>query len=178
MAVVDSATGEIAAEGRRMHPDGFFVAEIPGRKEPFRYRLRMSSSGLTREFDDIYRFPPVLGELDLHLLAEGNHFASYRKLGAHPIVHDGIDGVAFAVWAPNAQAVSVVGDFNELGRQVRGRGVGAAAPASGRCSFPRLRPGHLTSYKYRDTRFGWRAVAAEGRPASRAGREDRRARPR
>ena len=113
LAVVDSATGEVAAEGKRMHPDGFFVAEIPGRKEPFRYRLRMSSSGLMREFDDIYRFPPVLGELDLHLLAEGNHFASYRKLGAHPIVHDGIDGVGFAVWAPNAQSVSVVGDFND-----------------------------------------------------------------
>jgi 1,4-alpha-glucan branching enzyme len=54
----------------------------------------------------------VLGELDLHLLVEGNHFASYQKLGAHPIQHDGVAGVAFAVWAPNARRVSVVGDFN------------------------------------------------------------------
>ena len=84
MAVVDSASGAVAAEGKRVHPAGFFVAAIPDRQQPFRYRLRVSGGGLAHEFDDIYRFPPVLGELDLHLLAEGNHLASYQKLGAHP----------------------------------------------------------------------------------------------
>src|SRR6185312_10865191 len=65
-----------------------------------------------REFEDIYRFPPVLGDLDMHLLAEGSHLESHRKLGAHLVTHDGVPGVAFAVWAPNARRVSVVGDFN------------------------------------------------------------------
>jgi 1,4-alpha-glucan branching enzyme len=145
MAVVESATGMIAAEGKRVHPAGLFVAEIPGRREPFRYRLRVSSGGITREFDDTYRFSPVLGELDLHLLAEGNHFASYRKLGAHPIIHDGVAGVAFAVWAPNAQAISVVGDFNDWdGRRAPMRRRGD--PGFWELFIPELRPGHL--YKY------------------------------
>jgi 1,4-alpha-glucan branching enzyme len=113
MAVVDAATGAIAGIGVRVRPEGFFVASMADRQQPFRYRLRISSGGLEHEFDDIYRFPPLLGELDLHLLGEGNHLASYRKLGAHLIVHDGVEGVAFAVWAPNARRTSVVGDFND-----------------------------------------------------------------
>jgi len=58
-------------------------------------------------------FPPTLGELDLHLAGEGRHEEIYQRLGAHPMSVEGIDGVAFAVWAPNAERVSVVGDFNE-----------------------------------------------------------------
>src|SRR5262249_9779858 len=113
MEVVDPAAGTVAGLGRRIHQSGLFVAVLADRKEPFRYRLRISSGGIEREFDDIYRFEPVLGELDLHLLGEGNHLSSYRKLGAHRIVHEGVEGVAFAVWAPNAQRASVVGDFND-----------------------------------------------------------------
>src|ERR1051325_2890753 len=95
-----------------IHPAGVFVASMPDRNAPFRYRLRVWRGGHWHEFDDIYRFPPVLGELDIHLLVEGNHLASYQKLGAHALLHDGVEGVAFAVWAPNAQRVSLVGDFN------------------------------------------------------------------
>src|SRR5258708_13169976 len=112
MAVVDSASSKVVADAERIHPAGLFVATMPERKEPFRYRLRAQLGNKWHEFDDVYRFPPVLGELDLHLLVEGNHLASYRKLGAHGIVHDGVEGIAFAVWAPNARRVSVVGDFN------------------------------------------------------------------
>ncbi|HEX5318852.1 MAG TPA: 1,4-alpha-glucan branching protein GlgB [Stellaceae bacterium] len=100
--------GEVVAEAERVHPDGFFEARI-ARKSPFPYRLRVEDG---REFEDIYRFPPVLGDLDMHLLAEGSHLESHRKLGAHLVTHDGVPGVAFAVWAPNARRVSVVGDFN------------------------------------------------------------------
>src|SRR5580704_2973873 len=103
MSVVDSANGEVVADARRVHPDGMFVAAIARRPEPFRYRLRVTRSSHQYEFEDIYRFPPVLGDLDLHLLVEGNHLASYQKLGAHTLVHDGVEGVALAVWAPNAQ---------------------------------------------------------------------------
>ena len=115
------------------------------RRELFRYRLRVRWGGHEQEFDDVYRFGPVLGELDLHLLVEGNHLASYQKLGAHPIVHEGVEGVAFAVWAPNARRVSVVGDFNDWdGRRMpmRRRHAGGLWEIF----VPGLRPGHL--YKY------------------------------
>jgi len=145
MFVIENATGEVAAEGRRIHPAGFFCAEITDRREPFRYRLRAICGSITREFDDIYRFPPVLGELDLYLLAEGNHFASYKKLGAHPILHQGAEGIAFAVWAPNARSVSVVGDFNAWdGRRMPMRLRGATG--FWELFVPGLRPGQL--YKY------------------------------
>ena len=111
MAVVDSASGVVAATGKRVHPAGLFVALMPERRDRFRYRLRARRGDQWQEFDDVYRFSPVLGELDLHLLAEGSHLASDRKLGAHPIEHDGVAGIAFAVWAPNARRVSV-----EIGR--------------------------------------------------------------
>jgi 1,4-alpha-glucan branching enzyme len=111
VAVVDAASGATVAEGELVDPAGLYVARIPGRTSWFRYRLRVKWGDVEQEFDDAYRFPPVLGALDLHLLVEGTHLDSYRKLGAHPITHDGVEGVAFAVWAPNAQRVSVVGGF-------------------------------------------------------------------
>ena len=64
------------------------------------------------ELEDPYRFPPVLSDFDLYLLGEGTHQRLYDKLGAHPMTLDGVDGVAFVVFAPNARRVSVVGDFN------------------------------------------------------------------
>jgi 1,4-alpha-glucan branching enzyme len=145
MAVVEAAGGTVVATGERVHPAGFFVARIAGRRDFFRYRLRVERGGAWHEFDDIYRFPPVLGELDLHLLAEGNHLTSYEKLGAHPIVHDGVAGTVFAVWAPNARRVSVVGDFNDWdGRRMpmRNRQAGGVWELF----VPGLAPGHL--YKY------------------------------
>ena len=145
MLVIDSATGQAAATAARIHPDGFFVATLSDREEPFRYRLRTLDGGLWHEFEDIYSFPPVLGELDIHLLVEGNHLISYRRLGAHPIAHHGIEGVAFAVWAPNAQRVSVVGDFNGWdGRRMPMRKIHAGGYWE--IFVPGLRAGHL--YKY------------------------------
>lgn len=76
------------------------------------YRLRAASDGAEWEFDDAYRFGPVLGEMDEYLLGEGTHRRLWQVLGAHLITHEGTPGVHFAVWAPNAQRVSVVGDFN------------------------------------------------------------------
>jgi 1,4-alpha-glucan branching enzyme len=143
VSVVESATGQVAAKAVQVHRDGFFVGTIPDRKEAFRYRLRVTSGGAQHEFYDVYSFRPALGEIDIHLLAEGNHLASYRKLGAHPLVHEGVEGVAFAVWAPNAHRVSVVGDFNGWdGRRMPMRNVGGFWELF----VPGLRPGHL--YKY------------------------------
>ncbi|MBX9843320.1 MAG: 1,4-alpha-glucan branching protein GlgB [Xanthobacteraceae bacterium] len=77
-----------------------------------RYPLTAQSGDNEVEYKDTYRFPPILSDLDLYLLDEGTHFQLYDKLGAHPSQFEGIDGVAFAVFAPNARRVSVVGDFN------------------------------------------------------------------
>jgi 1,4-alpha-glucan branching enzyme len=96
-----------------LHPAGLFEARFTSRKEPFPYRLEVAwRGGQVVELEDPYRFPPVLSDYDLHLLGEGTHYEAYSRLGAHPRVVDGIDGVAFAVWAPNARRVSVVGDWN------------------------------------------------------------------
>ena len=100
--VVDAQRRAVVAEAAQVHPDGLFVAELSGSTERFPYRLRARWADVTHEFDDAYRFPPVLGDLDLHLLVEGTHLDSYRKLGAHATTMEGVGGVAFAVWAPNA----------------------------------------------------------------------------
>ena len=86
---------------------------FPGRSQLFGYRLQVTdASGQVREFEDPYSFWPILSDFDLHLFSEGTHLKAYEKLGAHITEIGGTAGVAFAVWAPNARRVSVVGDFN------------------------------------------------------------------
>jgi len=90
-----------------------FAGTLDAPHGPFAYRLRITDGHGVHVRDDPYAFPPLLGDLDCHLLAEGRHWNAYDCLGAHPRVIDGIAGTAFAVWAPNAQRVSVVGPFND-----------------------------------------------------------------
>jgi 1,4-alpha-glucan branching enzyme len=110
--VIDAATGNVVAALTRIHPEGFFSGFVEGRRDRFSYRLRLRAGDFQWELEDPYQFPPILGELDEYLLGEGRHLDQYEQLGAHPRCVEGIDGVAFAVWAPNARRVSVVGDFN------------------------------------------------------------------
>jgi 1,4-alpha-glucan branching enzyme len=112
VSVIDPGTGGTVAELRKVRDEGFFVGSIDDRSAPFAYRFRVETDGLRLEVDDPYRFPPILSEQDAHLLAEGNHFKSYEKLGAHPATIEGIAGVTFAVWAPHASRVAVIGSFN------------------------------------------------------------------
>jgi 1,4-alpha-glucan branching enzyme len=98
------------SELHRIHDAGLFAGHMNGGSP--RYRLRARFGDREVQFEDPYRFPPVLSDLDLYLLGEGNHLKLYDKLGAHPMTMDGVAGVAFAVLAPNARRVSVVGDFN------------------------------------------------------------------
>ena len=89
--------------------EGLFHATLRRRVA---YRLRAQGHGAEWEFDDPFRFGPVLGEIDEYLLGEGTHKRIWQVLGAHVMVHEAVAGTHFAVWAPNAQRVSVVGDFN------------------------------------------------------------------
>ena len=92
---------------------GVFACFVPGVGVPLKYRVRFTfHGGDTWETEDPYRFPPTLGDIDLHLFGEGTHRRLWDKLGAHPCEQDGRAGVFFRVWAPNAQAVQVVGPFN------------------------------------------------------------------
>lgn len=105
----------VAMEGlalQRRHPDGFFEGLLRGRRARFAYRLTAANAQARWEIDDPYRYGPVLGPTDDHLFAEGTHQGLYARLGAHLLCHEGTNGVHFAVWAPNARRVSVVGDFN------------------------------------------------------------------
>jgi 1,4-alpha-glucan branching enzyme len=105
--------GEAPVEARRTHPSGLFEGLVPGVTLPLRYRLEVGyPDGSAVELEDPYGFLPTLGELDLHLAAQGRHEQLYEKLGAHVREMDGVVGTAFAVWAPSARSVSVVGDFN------------------------------------------------------------------
>ena len=89
-----------------------FAAFVADASMPLRYWLRfVFPDGAVWERDDPYRFLPTLGDVDLHLFNEGTHRRLWEKLGAHARVMDGVPGVSFAVWAPNARRVSVVGDF-------------------------------------------------------------------
>jgi 1,4-alpha-glucan branching enzyme len=106
-------TGDQALDMVRVHPGGLYEIDLPDRSWPFYYRFRFSfSDGNQWTVEDPYRFPPTVGDLDLHLFNEGNHLRLYDILGAHLREVDGVSGVSFAVWAPNAKRVSLLGEFN------------------------------------------------------------------
>lgn len=97
----------------RIHREGFFTAKLP-QKKVFPYSIKIKTDdGNISEFKDPYSFGQVLTDYDLHLIGEGSHYRKYEKLGAHITVINGAKGVYFAVWAPNAKNVSVIGDFNK-----------------------------------------------------------------
>ena len=109
----------------RIHDAGLFAGRVAAHDSHYRLRARYGDNEV--ELEDAYRFPPILTDLDLHLLGEGTHLELYDKLGAHPMQIEGVAGTGFVVFAPNAKRVSVVGDFNRWdGRRhamrVRGNG--------------------------------------------------------
>ena len=104
-------SGKSIGSMTRIHAGGIFEGELPARIR--RYALRVTpESGSPFDVEDAYRFPSTLGEMDLYLLGEGSDQQVFKKLGAHVTRVSGVAGTRFAVWAPNASRVSVVGDFN------------------------------------------------------------------
>jgi 1,4-alpha-glucan branching enzyme len=149
--------GEILLNGeanplpaRKMRGEGFFEATLPAANEfppaPSSYRIRFRTKhGEVSENHDAYAFPFLLSEFDLYLMGEGRHYDTYEKLGAHPKTVNGVAGVHFAVWAPSAKRVSVVGDFNGWDGRVhpmRARG------SSGIWELFIPEVGESTTYKY------------------------------
>ncbi len=124
--VVDEAHGA-PRPMRRIHPAGLFEAICPLEANGHlatappaapQYQLRaLTRSGETTTMHDPYAYPPLLTDYDLYLLGEGTHWKSYERLGAHLRTIDGVTGVNFAVWAPNAESVAVVGEFNKWDRR-------------------------------------------------------------
>lgn len=103
--------GSVVGELVQQHPDGFFAGTVSVNKQvPVRYRARRGDAEWA--VTDPYSFGPVLGPMDDYYVREGSHLRLFDKMGAHWIKHEGAQGIHFAVWAPNAQRVSVVGDFN------------------------------------------------------------------
>jgi 1,4-alpha-glucan branching enzyme len=107
--LVDGVREPMTALGGEHH--GVFEAVLASADVPA-YALAVTTPAGTFEVGDPYRFWPTLGELDLHLFGEGRHLELWRRLGAHAIEHQGVRGVAFTVWAPNARSVRVVSDAN------------------------------------------------------------------
>jgi 1,4-alpha-glucan branching enzyme len=156
-----------------IHPAGVFEAVFPGETEFFPYQLSISlPGGESRLVEDPYRFPPQLEASDLRMFAEARDYELYRKLGAHPRRYEGVEGIFFAVWAPNAETVSVVGDFNRWDMRchpLRARGDAGLWELF----IPGLKPGAVYKYAIRSQRDGYQVLkadpygfAAELRPAT------------
>ncbi len=156
----------------KCHTGGLFAAFIPEQRLPFRYRIRFTFvDGSDWESHAPYRFLPTLGDMDLYLAGEGTHHRLYERLGAHLREMDGVSGVSFAVWAPNAKRISVVGDFNNWdGRLFPMRQMGASGIWE--LFVPGLKAGTLYKYEIKTPKGDLRiktdpyAFAMELRPGS------------
>ncbi len=106
-----SLKGRALGKMERVDDRGLFEGALRGKRQPLRYRA--AGEGGEWWVTDPYSFGPVLGPVDDLLIAQGTHFRLFDKMGAHLLSHEGAEGVHFAVWAPNARQVSIVGDFND-----------------------------------------------------------------
>ncbi len=148
----EATQAEVAVEGKepflmeKCHPGGLFACFLPDQDLPVSYKVRFTfADGNQWESNAPYRFMPTLGDLDLYLAGEGTHHRLYERLGAHLHETDGVKGVSFAVWAPNARRVSVIGDFNRWdGRLFPMRQMGSSGIWE--IFVPEIGPG--TVYKY------------------------------
>ncbi|MEJ1296949.1 MAG: 1,4-alpha-glucan branching protein GlgB [Candidatus Sedimenticola sp. (ex Thyasira tokunagai)] len=152
--VIKAVIEESGAELERLDATDLFVWEGAAGEQPDRYRVRATyTDGVEHIAYDPYCFPTVLEDFDLHLFGEGSHYHAYRFLGAHPCTVNEVGGVLFAVWAPNAERVSVTGNFNQWdGRRhpMRSRG----ATGVWELFIPGLGGDELYKYEIRNRKTG------------------------
>ncbi len=110
--IVERGSGKLIAAAEKLDSRGFFAAVLPEGAPDYALSVQYSADGPSEKIEDPYRYGSHLQEMDEWLLTEGTHLRPYEALGAHPAEFDGVAGVNFAVWAPNAQRVSVIGEFN------------------------------------------------------------------
>lgn len=103
--------GQLVQALDQLHDGGVFAGPIDAKFTDYRLAVTWSDSNINL-LHDPYRFGPVLGDVDRHLLGEGAHLDIYRAMGSDAITHEGVDGTKFVLWAPNASRVSIIGDFN------------------------------------------------------------------
>jgi 1,4-alpha-glucan branching enzyme len=146
---------------KRVHAAGVFEAVFPGETVFFPYRLAIVlPDERSYEIEDPYRYPPVLTDFDLHLFGEGTHVRLYQKFGARVMEHDGATGVCFAVWAPNAERVSVIGNFNQWdGRRHAMRERGGSGVWE--LFVPGMQQGDLYKYEIKTRYQGYVAVKSD-----------------
>ncbi len=109
--VLDKPSSEILVKLEQMEQSGFFIGSLATYPENG-YKLKINWGSTQQTIEDPYRFGALIHDLDGWLLAEGKHLRPYECLGAHPACLDNVHGIVFTLWAPNAQRVSVIGDFN------------------------------------------------------------------
>ncbi len=136
--------GRIIGSMTKIHAGGIFAGELPARTRRYAFRVT-PESGNQFDIEDPYRFPSTLGEMDLYLLGEGSDQDVFRKLGSHVTRIAGVAGTRFAVWAPNASRVSVVGEFNHWDGR---RHVMRLHPGNGIWEMFIPGAGHEAKYKY------------------------------
>lgn len=112
VVVIDTESHTEVCELTCLDERGFFAAVVPKTRSFFAYQLQVFWGNESQMIEDSYRFHPMLADLDNWLLSEGSHLRPYEVLGAHFMECDGVSGVNFRLWAPNAKRVSIVGDFN------------------------------------------------------------------
>jgi len=131
------------------HETGLFDLLLEDRREVFRYRLEVRyRDGSVFTIRESYAYMPTLGDLDIHLWSEGSHERAWERLGAHQYEIDGVKGISFSVWAPNAAGVSIVGNFNDWdGRLHMLRTLGTSGIWE--TFVPELSPGIIYKYEIR-----------------------------
>jgi 1,4-alpha-glucan branching enzyme len=149
-SAVELITANAVTPMPRRDPAGLFEARAPltGGVADFAYRFRVHEGGAVRDIIDPYQYGQVLSDYDLHLFAEGTHHRAWEKLGSHVTTVGDVTGVHFAVWAPNAQRVSVIGDFNRWDGRVHP--MRKLVPSGvWELFIPALRPGACYKYEVR-----------------------------
>jgi 1,4-alpha-glucan branching enzyme len=150
--------GEDAIPMTKVHPEGLYEAALPVRPKSYRLRVTRYDKSV-QEIEDPYRFWDQLSDTDIYLHAQGTLYEAWKTLGAHPSIVSGVEGVRFAVWAPSAEMVSVVGDFNAW--DVRRHPMRRREGGIWEIFLPEVRAGQIYKYFVRSKVFGVHALKCD-----------------